>query len=216
MVSGSLGANFAANRVGDPDIDLSEESGFGDNGASRNYGFQLAYTGPGVVGFEFLADFSPGLNGFDNSLFEQSPDVNSYMFNLIASAPFGVAQHFDPYVSGGIGAMTLSTDVLRLNPTVNLLDVNLLDGDIDLVNLIETDSISGTKFGWDIGGGIMTWAENWGFRGDLRYFRSSSSDDNLALEDIDLNDIADGTAFAERQLSGVSFWRFNAGIAYRW
>ena len=36
---------------------------------------------------------------FNNVLFQQSPSLNSYMFNLIAVAPFGNAHSYDPYIS---------------------------------------------------------------------------------------------------------------------
>jgi hypothetical protein len=70
-----------------------------------------------VIGGEFLADFSPGLGTFDNVLFEKSPNVNSYMFNLIAVAPFGHAHSYDPYFSGGIGVVTLNSDIFTVDPT---------------------------------------------------------------------------------------------------
>ena len=56
----------------------------------------------------------------NNLLFERSPDVNSYMFNLIAVAPFGHAQSFDPYISGGIGAVTLNATIFTVDPTRRL------------------------------------------------------------------------------------------------
>ena len=54
------------------------------------------YLGRGVIGGEFLADFSPGLDTFSNALFTQAPSVNSYMVNLIAAAPFGHVKNSNP------------------------------------------------------------------------------------------------------------------------
>ena len=88
-----------------------------NNSTSVNFGGQVAYLGRGVIGGEFLADFSPGLGTFNNVLFEQSPNVNSYMFNLIAVAPFGHAHSYDPYISGGIGAVTLNSTIFTIDPT---------------------------------------------------------------------------------------------------
>ena len=88
-----------------------------NNSTSFNFGAQVAYLGRGVIGGEFLADFSPGVGTFNNVLFEQSPNVNSYMFNLIAVAPFGHAHSYDPYISGGIGAVTLNSTIFTVDPT---------------------------------------------------------------------------------------------------
>ena len=138
-----------------------------NNSTSVNFGGQVAYLGRGVIGGEFLADFSPGLGSFNNVLFEQAPDVNSYMFNLIAVAPFGHAHSFDPYISGGIGAVTLTPPSSRSTPTWRLRTST---------RPIGTESISGSRFGWDLGGGVMAWSEkNWGFRGDVRYYRTSTN-----------------------------------------
>src|SRR5689334_19399844 len=83
MVSGFLGTNFSANRntegLGSALDDLADT-----NSTSANFGGQVAYLARRVLGGEFLADFSPGLGSFQNALFVQSPNVNSYMFNVIA------------------------------------------------------------------------------------------------------------------------------------
>ncbi len=155
-----------------------------------------------MIGGEFLADFSPGLGTFNNVLFEQSPDVNSYMFNLIAVAPFGHAHSYDPYISGGIGAVTLNSTIFTVDPTL-----------APNINAIGTETVSGSRFGWDLGGGVMAWSEkNWGFRGDVRYYRTTSNNTDV----FDLNNIGDGSVFSRVELSGISFWKANAGLAFRW
>src|SRR3954468_20037390 len=106
MVSGFLGTNFGSSRKDSADLE-----NFDTSSTSANFGGQLAYLGRGVIGGEFLADFSPGLNTFDNVLFDRSPNVNSYMFNLIAVAPFGHAHSYNPYISGGVGAVTLRSTI---------------------------------------------------------------------------------------------------------
>ena len=88
-----------------------------NNSTSFNFGAQVGYLARGVIGGEFLADFSPSDGSFNNVLFQQSPNVNSYMFNLIAVAPFGHAHSYDPYVSGGIGAVTLNSTIFTVDPT---------------------------------------------------------------------------------------------------
>jgi hypothetical protein len=202
MASGFVGANFGSGKSDDAPLANLED--FDTNGSSFNFGGQLAYLGRGVIGGEFLMDFSPGTGTLNNVLFESSPDVNSYMFNLIAVAPFGHAKTFDPYISGGIGAVSLNATIFAVNPSVNPLIAN--------TNLASQD-VSGSRFGWDIGGGVMAWTpKNWGFRGDVRYYKTSSN----INEDFDIDNIGDGNVFARAELSGLSFWKANAGIAFRW
>jgi opacity protein-like surface antigen len=201
MVSGFIGTNFGSGRNNTIDLSVIEDLN-SNNSTSVNFGGQVAYLGRGVIGGEFLADFSPGLGIFNNILFDRAPDVNSYMFNLIAVAPFGHAHSYDPYVSGGIGVVTLNSTIFTVDPTL-----------AQNVNLIGTESVSGSRFGWDLGGGVMAWSEkNWGFRGDVRYYRTSSNNTDV----LDLNNIGDGSVFSRVELSGISFWKANAGLAFRW
>jgi opacity protein-like surface antigen len=201
MVSGFIGTNFGSSRNTDR-VDLIDLENFSSSTTSANFGGQVAYLGQGVIGGEFLADFSPRLNTFNNVLFERSPDVNSYMFNLIAVAPFGNAHSYDPYVSGGIGAVTLNSTIFTVDPTL-----------APNINAIGTETVSGSRFGWDLGGGVMAWSEkNWGFRGDVRYFRTTSNNTDV----LDLNNIGDGSIFSRVELSGISFWKANAGLSFRW
>jgi opacity protein-like surface antigen len=202
MASGFIGTNFGSSRNSSIDLAGIEDLD-NNNSTSVNFGGQVGYVARGVIGGEFLADFSPGLGTFDNVLFQKSPDVNSYMFNLIAVAPFGHAHSYDPYISGGIGAVTLHSTIFTTDPT---RAANL--------SALGTETISGSRFGWDLGGGVMAWSEkNWGFRGDLRYYRTSTNDPG---NNFDLNDIGDGTDFTRLELAGISFWKANAGIAFRW
>ena len=51
-------------------MDLSDlENLDSNNSTSANFGGQVAYLGRGVIGGEFLADFSPSLGTFNNVLF---------------------------------------------------------------------------------------------------------------------------------------------------
>ena len=55
----------------------------------------------------------------------------------------------------------------------------------------------------------MAWSErNWGFRGDVRYYRTTSNNSDV----LDLNNIGDGSIFSRVELSGISFWKANAGL----
>ena len=197
MVSGSLGTNFGSSR-NTTRVELVDLENFDSGTTSANFGAQIAYLGRGVIGGEFLADFSPRLNAFNNVLFDRSPDVNSYMFNVIAVAPFGNAHSYDPYISGGIGTVTMNSTIFTVDPTI-----------VANINTIGTETASASRFGWDLGGGVMAWSEkNWGFRGDVRYYKTGSNNTDV----FDLNNI-DGDAFTRVELSGMSFWKANAGLA---
>ena len=201
MASGFIGTNFGGSRKSNVDLALIEDLDT-NTSTSVNFGGQVGYLARGVIGGEFLADFSPGLGGFDNLLFKNPPNLNSYMFNLIAVAPFGHAQSYDPYISGGIGAVTISSTIFTVDPTRT---TNL--------NALATDTINGTRFGWNIGGGVMAWSEkNWGFRGDVRYYATNSHNTDAVF---DLNNI-DEVEFTRLELSGIRFWKANAGVAFRW
>lgn len=201
MASGFIGTNFGSSRSSSVNLANIEDLNT-NNSTSVNFGGQVGYLARGVIGGEFLADFSPGLGTFNNVLFQRSPNVNSYMFNLIAVAPFGHAQSYDPYISGGIGAVTLNSTIFVTDPTRT---PNL--------NALATQTASGSRFGWNLGGGVMAWSEkNWGFRGDVRYYATGS---NSADTVLDLNNI-DDVEFTRLELSGISFWKANAGIAFRW
>ena len=202
MVSGFLGTNFGSGRTSD-NADLLGLERFDSGTTSATFGGQIAYLARGVIGGEFLAEFSPRIGAFSNNiLFEHQPDVNTYMFNAIAAAPFGSIRSFDPYISGGIGWVGLNADIFTVNPT-----------GVQNVSTLGTQSVSGQRFGWDLGGGVMAWSEkNWGFRGDLRYYRATSQ----GADTFDLNNIGNGDDFVQVELGGVSFWKANAGLAFRW
>jgi opacity protein-like surface antigen len=124
------------------------------------------------------------------------------MFNAIAAAPFGHAHSADPYISGGIGWVGMHADIFTVNPS-----------GVQDISTLETQSVSGHRFGWDLGGGVMAWSEkNWGFRGDLRYYRTTSNNTDV----LNVNDVGTGDAFTQVELGGISFWKANAGLAFRW
>jgi hypothetical protein len=201
MVSGFIGTNFGSSRNND-NGELFGLENFNSSSTSANFGGQVAYLGRGVIGGEFLADFSPSIGTFNNVLFENSPNVNSYMFNAIAVAPFGHAHSYDPYLSGGIGWVTLNATIFTIDPTL-----------APNISAIGTESVSGSRFGWDLGGGVMAWSEkNWGFRGDVRYYRTTSNTSDV----LDLNNIGNGDVCTRVELSGISFWKANAGLSFRW
>src|ERR1044071_9739984 len=145
MVSGFLGTNFGSSRTNN--LELTGLETFDSGTTSANFGGQVAYLARGVIGGEFLAEFSPRLNNFNNILFERAPNVNTYMFNLIATAPLGSVSSFDPYISGGIGWVGMHADIFTANPLL-----------VQNVSTIPTQIVSAQKFGWDLGGGVMAWS----------------------------------------------------------
>jgi opacity protein-like surface antigen len=173
---------------------LGSNFGAGANESSVEFGGQLAYLYRGVIGGEVLADFAPHFR-VNNALLAGNPMVNAYMANVIGAVPIGSEARVQPYVSGGLGRVQLSSSDIRtpLLPTSNL-----------------TTSSSQTKVGGNIGAGVMGFAGNVGIRADVRYFTvfssDISSDPNIAAADV----------FARNLLSGLDFWRANLGIAVRW
>ena len=78
------------------------------DGASLTFGGSLGYLWRGMLGADFLADFTPNF-ALDPSrtalLFGPRPWFNSYMFNMIGAAPLGARGQFQPYLSAGLGAL---------------------------------------------------------------------------------------------------------------
>jgi hypothetical protein len=65
------------------------------------------------------------------------------------------------------------------------------------------DDVTRNDLGINIGGGLNgQFTENFGIRGDLRYFRSLKDDEND--DDFDLG------------LSDFDFWRGTVGVSFRW
>lgn len=167
--SGHLGSSFGAS---------AEDAGFGA-------GASLTYLRNGMLGAEFLAGFSPDLEltlaPTDDSA------VGNFMVNGVAALPLGIDGRWQPFLSAGIGAMTISSE--------------LEAGSNDL---FEVDD---TQLGGNVGFGVMGFADQWGIRTDLRYFNGFGGDDDDGPVDlIDANDF----------LSDVDYWRASVGVAYRW
>ena len=189
-VDSTPGGWFASANVGSDFGQSADDSSVGFGGA-------LGYTS-GWFGAEFLAGFTPNFQ-IRNQFFSDEPQVNSYMFNLMAGVPMGSEKNCQPFVSGGIGALTLRSDDLS--------------GEVDN-DFNENFASDDTQFGGNIGFGIMGFAQNVGIRADVRYFRAFG--DN-ALEDA-LN--LDPGTFEDNSpiniLPGLDFWRANIGLAFRW
>jgi hypothetical protein len=186
----SPGGWFASAFVGSDFGQSADES-------SVDFGGALGYTS-GWFGAEFLAGFTPNFQ-IRNRLFVDEPQVNSYMFNLMAGVPIGPSKNWQPFVSGGIGALTLRSDDLT--------------GDIsnDFEENFRSDD---SQFGGNIGFGVMGFAQNVGIRADVRYFRAFG--DNALENALDLNPGTFDDNSPINILPGLDFWRANIGLAFRW
>jgi hypothetical protein len=73
-----------------------------------------------------------------------------------------------------------------------------------------TSSSNQAQWGSNIGGGIMAFANRWGVRGDVRYFRASTNNDTFSS-----NDPVDDRV-TKALLSDLGFWRGTLGLSFRW
>jgi opacity protein-like surface antigen len=211
IASALFGTNFQA-RTDEAPLELLDVDGDAQGAASFAWSAQVGYLWKNV-GLEGLFDFTPSV---DITREETSqPSVNSYMANLITAIPFGPNGRFEPYLSGGIGAIRLSADL------DSVLVQEFTGEDLNFPN------VSHSRFGWNLGIGASAFSGPVGFRADVRYFRATSSDtlvqdivnDNLddpLDEASDLVDTTAGERITRRLLSGLGYWRMNAGIAFRW
>ncbi len=164
---------------------------------SVDFGGAFDYLYKGAFGAEFLAGFAPRFKldrlGGGNS------DLNNYMANVIAAVPVGSFHAFRPFVSGGIGALTLSQSSNNNNTGVGGAVVNATSA------LFQP---SETHFGGNIGAGIMGFTGAFGVRADVRYFS--------ALGHKTANSAAGAQPGSLLSvLDDVSFWRANIGLAFR-
>jgi opacity protein-like surface antigen len=156
------------------------------------------------LGGEFIGDFAPSFRMANIALAEH-PSVNSFMFNLLGMVPLGAEERFQPYVSAGIGGVSMRTELRTLPGTLTVITPD--DGTLVAFNEAEAKR---TKFGTNIGGGFFAYADHWGVRGDIRYYNvSSNGNDRNPTESTTEN-------FTQALLSGLNYWRANLGVAFRW
>jgi hypothetical protein len=162
------------------------------------FGGQIAYVWRASnVGFEFLADWAPTFK-IPSLVIQDHPTVSAYMFNGIYGIPVGHLGNFRPYVSGGIGVLNMSGDLLTVD-----------------TNLIETTvNRSVSRFGGNVGVGGLGYYEHVGVRADIRWF-GANRDSTIVNADLN-NQLIDPTIGLESSLSGIKYWRASLGIAFRW
>jgi opacity protein-like surface antigen len=171
FLAGSLGSTFG---------EAADE-------AHLNLGGSLGYLWRRTLGFEFNADFAPDLALAPVDL--NDSQVGTYMLNAIAAVPIGEDAAVQPFLSGGIGAVTLRSDDDEVPPGAPGLDDN--------------------RFGFNIGGGLMAFRERWGFRADIRFYRA-------VLDESEEGPIDGFDRQGNLLLPNLDFWRANIGVAYRW
>jgi len=193
FASAYLGSNFSPGGSSAFDTNLELDTG---SNTSVNFGGEVGYAFSGMFGAEFMLNYSPNFE-LNDTLLQRRPRVATYMANGIAAVPIGGDHRFRPFVSGGIGAITMRATTFTSEPLLGT-DVSTLD----------TTRNTKSRFGWDLGGGVMAFNGSWGLRGDVRYYKATT-DDNL-------NDGTIEGLFFQRELSGLSFWNANFGIAFRW
>ncbi len=170
IVSGFVGGNFARSAVQ----------------SSVDFGGNLAYLHNSTFGAEFLAGFSPKFKL--DRLAGGDADINNYMVNAIAAVPMGSFHAVRPFVSAGLGAITMKVN--NVGNTNNAVF-----------------SPDETHFGGDVGVGLMAFTGGWGVRGDVRYFSALGTRGLITVN---------GVPDTPSTLDKASFWRANIGIAYRW
>jgi hypothetical protein len=132
------------------------ESEFLDTRINRSiaFGGQIAYLWRSNVGAEFIADFAPTFK-IPSLVISDHPSLSAYMFNAIYGFRVGSGGRFKPYISGGIGAINMSADLITI-------DTNLIEGMI---------SASQSRFGGNVGVGTMGYVGKVGVRADIRWFK---------------------------------------------
>jgi outer membrane protein with beta-barrel domain len=221
IASGFAGSNFANNA--DP--------------SSPAFGGSIGYLWQGKWGGEFDASFTPDF-GLQSNFFGLGikPMVNTYMANAVAAMPFGPDRRWQPFIAGGVGAISLRS-------SLSTADVGSA---ID-----NTFSPDATRFGGDIGGGVMGFMGNWGFKADLQYFRTTGQYQTSASQTVvttggttvsgtttpgtttpgtggnppttgpyvardTTTSSSSPSSLSDAVLSGLHFWRANIGVALRW
>lgn len=148
-----------------------------------NFGASLAWMGAGVAGFELDFGYTPNFfemtTGSDSRLGDSN--VATVMGNLVLGAPIGGQSGggIRPYVAGGVGIIRS-----QITDPGDLFDV------------------SSTDWGFNVGGGVTAFlGDNFGVRGDVRYFRG--------LQDNQPSDLLD------LAVSDLRFWRGTLGATFR-
>jgi len=202
MVTGFLGSQWATGtssiNTGLNAANLFVPVDTADGGLT--YGVQFGYMRR-YFGGEFIGDFAPNFRMSSIAL-AKDPTLNSWMFNVIGGYPIHDA--FQPYGSIGIGGITLRSQ------TFDDTAIPIVTVQGTLATAQNTINTSRTAFGWNVGGGFFAYANQWGIRADIRYYKAQDFSTN------DLNNSTVPSDFTQALLSGLNYWRANLGVSFRW
>jgi opacity protein-like surface antigen len=157
-------------------------SAFGGDTSSQHvtYGASAAWMSHGIVGVEFDGSLAPDLLDEDDGLILGIADshVTTLMGSFVIGAPFG-QPGVRPYAVAGAGLIRS-----RVGDAGNIFDIDE------------------NSFGINVGGGVHVFVtDNFGIRGDVRYFRGVR--DKNSSEDVVL------------ELGSFDFWRASVGATFR-
>jgi opacity protein-like surface antigen len=160
-----------------------------------NFGGALSGSANGVFGFELDFNYTPNFlqlteGDEDFEFFDVDSSITTLMGNVVIGIPIGgtTGGGVRPYVTGGAGLM-------RANVAVEDLFENL----------------STNELGVNVGGGVhIFFGDNFGLRGDVRYFRAIAQDDDEDVLDVFDDDFLDGN-----WLSDFDYWRGTIGLTFR-
>lgn len=158
-------------------------------GDPAGFGGSFGWMRGGIFGFETDISFSPDFFGDSDSLLIGDNSMTTWMGNAILGIPFGGQRGFGvrPYAVGGFGGFRQ-----RIENVTGLI------------------GFSNTNWGYDVGGGVFVYfTNNFGLRGDVRYFKTT----------FDVNDVIDLVGI-DFDLNGdevdVDFTRYTVGLSLRW
>ena len=193
MVTAAAPTRASADWLFTPFVGMNFGGGFGDDFGDFDdefenrgtFGASLAWMGAGIMGFEIDFGYSP--NFFEptegSGDFEYGDNnVTTLMANVILGAPIGgqTGMGIRPYASGGVGLIRS-----RISDAEDFFDA------------------SSNDLGFNVGGGIGGFfTDNIGLRGDVRYFRSITKD-NEDDDDFDFD------------IGSFNFWRGTVGLTFR-
>ena len=129
--------------------------------SSTDFGGAVGYLWNGRIGGELAVSVTPNFafTPAAASVISGSPMVNTYMAHIVGAMPFGLDHAWQPFISGGVGAIQMRPDVFNAA------------GDATF----GTTRVSDTRFGGDLGVGLMGFRGPVGFKADVRYFRATGS-----------------------------------------
>ena len=157
---------------------------FFDGESKGNFG---ASVGVGsIIGVELDASQTRIGSFVDVPVVDLTADVTTVMGNVVVRLPTGAVQ---PYASGGAGLIRLS-------------------GNVRVPFLGSVLSARAQDLGMNVGGGVYLFpSENFGIRGDVRYFRT--------LGDLTLDEITDIGGIDDLPLPRLDFWRATVGVTFK-